>query len=132
MTATEHRWLAAPGDGGQGGDRGAAPVLDAAVSDDPGAPIIELSGEIDLHTRHVLQDALREVDGDSPVVIDLTDVTFMDSAGLQVLLSTRRRAPVTIRGARPFLHRVFELAGLDSLFRFDDPPPDEAGEPPHR
>ncbi len=131
MTATEHRWIAAPGDAVPGGERSSASALDALVSDSAGAPVVELSGEIDLHTRHVLQEALRTVDADSPVVIDLTDVTFMDSAGLQVLLTTRRRAAVTIRGARPFVHRVFELAGLDQLFCFDDDPPaGGAPEPP--
>jgi anti-sigma B factor antagonist len=127
MTTTEHRWLVAPG-GPTPIDRlDEPPQLDALVSRSGGRdPVVRLTGEIDLHTRHVLLEALHEVDRDAPVIIDLTDVTFMDSAGIHVLLDTRRRAPVTIRGARPFLRRLFELSGLQELFLFDDGPTDRA------
>jgi anti-sigma B factor antagonist len=105
------------------------PLLSVAVSPDGGGPVVHLTGEVDLHTRHLLLEALDEVDGDAPVVIDVSEVTFMDSAGMHVLFETRRHAPVTIRGARPFLRRLFQLSGLEELFRFEDEPTTPEGRP---
>lgn len=48
--------------------------------------ILRLKGPLTLTTLFMLQDALREV-GDADTVIDVTDVPYMDSAGLGTLLS---------------------------------------------
>lgn len=48
--------------------------------------ILRLKGPLTLTTLFLLQEALREV-GDADTVIDVTDVPYMDSAGLGTLLS---------------------------------------------
>ena len=89
--------------------------------------IVSVGGEVDLDTAgqlgdHAL-DAVREV---SPhVVLDLADVTFMDSTGLKVLLSIQRRADLAggsfaVAGpARP-VRKILTLTGLDQTFAIHD------------
>jgi anti-sigma B factor antagonist len=92
--------------------------------------IVRLTGEIDLSTAQAVRDAalraMRQHGG--PLHIDLSGVTFMDSTGLEVLLSTRRRA--TLSGGQLQLidptHavlRVLEVTGVDRLFQISRPGP---------
>ena len=89
--------------------------------------VIHADGEVDLSTVAELDSTLRRVqeDGHTNVVLDLWDVTFIDSVGIGVLLSARRRAEKGIAGfaviAEPSgpVQNVFDLAGLtDSLSVF--------------
>ena len=85
--------------------------------------IVAVAGEVDLETaselgEHAL-DALHHV---SPrIVLDITDVTFMDSTGLKVLVSVERRAQLAggsfvLVGATPTVLRILTLTGLDQVF----------------
>lgn len=69
----------------------------------------------------VKRDALRRIDGTCDVVIDLSDVEFIDSVGLGVLVGLFK----TIRtqgcranfiGVRPGVRRVLEIIRLDEIF----------------
>ena len=54
------------------------------------------------------------------LVIDLTDVSFMDSRGLSVLLHAQAAAgEVTLRGATGRVRELFMLAGVDQAFRLE-------------
>ena len=85
--------------------------------------IVSVGGEVDLETASQLGDhaleALRDV---SPhVLLDLTDVTFMDSTGLKVLLSIQRRADLAggsfaVAGASRSVRKILTLTGLDQTF----------------
>jgi anti-sigma B factor antagonist len=83
--------------------------------------VVRVGGEVDLETASQLGDhaavALLEV---SPhLVLDLSEVTFMDSTRLKVLLTVQRRAGLAggsfaVTGAtRPVL-RLLSLTGLDA------------------
>jgi anti-sigma B factor antagonist len=94
---------------------------------------LRVSGEIDLHTAPTLRDsalaALRQ--HGSTLRVDLRDVPFMDSTGLEVLLATRRRAELeggslTLSGLSPAVLRVIEVTGLDKVFTIT---PDESATP---
>jgi anti-sigma B factor antagonist len=55
--------------------------------------VVSAAGEIDIHTAAGLQEALTSAFRHSPsVIIDLTQVTFLDSSALGVLIGARRRA----------------------------------------
>ena len=89
--------------------------------------IVSVGGEVDLDTASQLGDhalaALRDV---SPhVLLDLTDVTFMDSTGLKVLLSIQRRADLAggsfaVAGASRSVRKILALTGLDQTFTLHD------------
>ena len=91
----------------------------------PGWRVI-VRGEVDIATSPVLRRQLeRLVDDDEPIVVDVTDMTFIDSSGLGVLvevLQRRRdasRTPVTLRGMQEPVRRVLEITGLTDLFEHD-------------
>ena len=79
---------------------------------------------MDLHSAPRVQYAIEravENEGVGAVVVDLGDVAFMDSTGLEVLLATRRRTELeggslTLVGPTPAVLRVLEVTGLDKLF----------------
>ena len=83
---------------------------------------VEWAGEIDLATADQLAERLRPVldTGAADVIVDLGAVTFLDSTGLRVLLSARRRLEADgrqlhVRNPSRSVQRVFVLSGLDEL-----------------
>jgi len=59
------------------------------------------------------------------VVLDFTDVKFLSSSMLGVLLNLRGRADkvkgrVVLCGLKPDLHKVFKITKIDKLFDFFD------------
>src|SRR5688572_17409305 len=56
-------------------------------------PVLEVAGDVDVHTAPQLRDRLNklidETDGD--IVVDLTGTGFIDSTGLGVLVGARKR-----------------------------------------
>jgi anti-anti-sigma factor len=96
-------------------------------------PVIRLTGEIDGHTARALGPRLREASGEGllGVVLDLSGVTYLDSAGMRVLLAlardceeTGRRLWVACPPGTPS-RRVLELSGASVLLTIDDAPPEE-------
>ena len=81
---------------------------------------VALSGEIDLSTVGDLESELRETVEAAPelLVLDLREVTFLDSSGLRLLLRLHGRQTergdrlVIVQGARR-VARVLELTGAD-------------------
>jgi anti-anti-sigma factor len=51
--------------------------------------------------------------GIGPVILDLSELTFIDSTGLRCLLVLASRTAVVIRHPQPAVRRVFTIAGLD-------------------
>jgi anti-sigma B factor antagonist len=88
-----------------------------------GARGVAVSGEVDVATVPVLEAALdaaiRQSEG--AFILDLSDVDFMDSSGLHVLLRARSllgrgdRALAVICRSGP-VRRLFELSGIADLF----------------
>lgn len=79
-------------------------------------------GDLDIGTTEVLDEELRRAeDGHARIEVDLGELTFMDSTGLQVLLLAHRRAAengrrMTVLNVPPRVMRLLELTGvLDEL-----------------
>ena len=89
-----------------------------------GTVVVDVAGEVDLHTAPVLRDRLLDViagQGNRFVAIDLGAVGFMDSTGIQVLVQALRR--VRERGGDLQLarvprcaRRVLDISGLSQVF----------------
>lgn len=91
------------------------------VSVQPGA-IVAVSGEIDLQSGPQLRDQLLGIirRHGARLALDLSGVTFIDCAGINVLLATRRRAQLEggslrVLRASPRVRRLFELTRLDAV-----------------
>ena len=85
-----------------------------------------LSGEIDHHLagdlRARIDDAIRR-EKPTALLLDFTDVTFMDSSGIGLVMGRYRLmrewgGETEITGANPSICKVMKLAGLDKLARF--------------
>ena len=90
-------------------------------------PVVEIRGEIDIQSAAELRDELlRVIRRCGPeLALDLAGVTFIDCAGLTVLLATRRRARledgwVRVGQASPRARRTISLLGLQKAFAFSD------------
>ena len=58
-----------------------------------GGVIVAATGEIDMSTTPALREQLRSPDAQAPVVVlDLREVTFMDSSGLGAIVGQHKRA----------------------------------------
>jgi anti-sigma B factor antagonist len=88
---------------------------------DDSCVVVVCTGEIDLFTCHLLESTFADLQNAgqlSRVVVDLSDVDFMDSAGLSVLIVRQRQAeePLRIVIIKPHLMRLFTVSGLDRVF----------------
>jgi anti-sigma B factor antagonist len=90
---------------------------------EPGAVRFALRGELDLAHAYTFDEELRSVEDTRPstVVIDLRELTFLDSCGLARLLAARRRARrlghrlLLVRGSAA-VQRLFALSAVDEAF----------------
>ncbi|MGH2658476.1 MAG: STAS domain-containing protein [Actinomycetota bacterium] len=88
---------------------------------------LEIEGDLDIAKAEELERQLLRMEESSPdtVVIDLRNVTFIDSSGLRLILRAEVRAQkagrrlVLVRGPER-VHRVFQVTGLDSRLQFID------------
>lgn len=86
------------------------------------AIVIRLSGEVDLSSAGLLSEQFEAIAGREPtsVILDATNVTFIDSTGLHALVEGKRI--LHERGSQIFLvpsrqvRRVLELVFPDPLF----------------
>ena len=78
------------------------------------------TGELDAYTVGQFREALAELAGAARLLIDLSDVPFMDSAGLGALIGGIRRTreaggDVAVACSRPTLTRLLHTTGFDRI-----------------
>ena len=102
-----------------------SPVFDVAVHPHRSVVRVAASGELDLSTSGVLRAQLDELwaSGWMDVVVDLREVTFMDSAGVHVLIDNHQRAAreqqrFSIIDGADAVSRVLQLSGVREMFAF--------------
>lgn len=107
------------------------PRLEATVTGD--AAVIKLTGELDHAAAERLTEAFeRTIDRThAHLVLDLAEVTFVDSAGLGALIGIERRARerrVALRTVSPPEHvrAVFRLSGVEPIGEPTEHPTDES------
>jgi anti-anti-sigma factor len=76
--------------------------VSVTVRRERGVVIAEVAGDMDLSTVPGLRERLLEAaGGGEPLIVDLNRVSFIDSAGLGVLVGVARRAGNPIAARRP-------------------------------
>ena len=90
--------------------------------------VIALRGEVDISTRRDLCDVLCRVtaDGTADVVIDLAEVTFIDTAIVRALATARQLLHrqdriLTLRSPPRLAIRVLNVFGMTDLIETEDP-----------
>ena len=86
---------------------------------------VKLTGEFDLSSRQLADDVYASVNGAQNVVLDLSDLEFIDSIGIHFVVTAHERAKqegkaFTIVPGGPQVSRVFNLVGLDDVLPFAD------------
>jgi anti-sigma B factor antagonist len=110
------------GDAGPGG----LVTLSLATKDARGWTVVGLTGEIDVATAPQLREYLAGIcAGEAGIIVDLTHVSFLDSAALGVLVGAMKRAAARGRSLRLVCPRdrirdVFALTGLTKVFRIHE------------
>lgn len=92
------------------------------VSGDASSPVVVVHGEIDVATSPQLRSELNSLlaRGASHITLDFTEVSFVDSSGLGVLVGAYKRlredveGSIRIVGAQASVRKVFEITGLES------------------
>jgi anti-sigma B factor antagonist len=91
---------------------------------DPGFTVIRLQGESDAYNApRIRSDLQGALGGAAPVVVDLSQATFIDSTVVAILLEglascEKLERPLLLLlpdDSAPEVHRLFELTGLASL-----------------
>jgi anti-anti-sigma factor len=89
-----------------------------------GTAVVAITGELDLSTVPALRGALAGARERSArrVVVDLTDVTFVDSVGVGAILQAKRRLGAggdlsVVVAPETYARVIFDAVGVDALVR---------------
>lgn len=92
-----------------------------------GATVVAVAGELDALSAPQLDEHLTEVLNDSPkrLVVDLTEVDFLDSTGLGVLIKTlthlrENDGDLALVATSPRILKVLSITGMDQIMTVGD------------
>jgi anti-sigma B factor antagonist len=91
-------------------------MSDLEVQADPDGTL-RLSGEFDMSSVETFRLAVETcAEPDREIVLDLTELTFLDSSGIRAILTMAREIGtngVVMRNPQPNVRRVIELIGIE-------------------
>ncbi|QIS07587.1 anti-sigma factor antagonist [Nocardia brasiliensis] len=96
--------------------------MTTTVASQDGATVLTVAGEVDLATAPALESSIEAILDGKPaaLIIDLTAVSFLASAGMAVLVATHQRAGTTTAIAvvadGPATSRQLRMTNLDQVF----------------
>jgi anti-sigma B factor antagonist len=109
------------------GFRRSAPPFRLTVSGSGDRAVVSLEGELDLATAPQLREQLVTLaeQADTVIVVDLTNLAFIDSTGLSVLVMALNRSragggTIVLRNPSQSVMRILEITGLVSVFGIED------------
>jgi anti-anti-sigma factor len=101
--------------------------MDHEISEQSGVRVVHLHGPIDVSKAMELRDLLgSQIDSAAArVLLDLSDVTLIDSSGIGILVTAHRRADgqgasFGLAGAAGTVARVFEMTRTNKLLSLYD------------
>jgi len=97
--------------------------FDVAETDRDGAAVLAVQGEVDISTAPELRERLLALAerGTTVAVVDLSEVSFVDSTALGALVSGVKRlrnagGDLRLVVTQPRITKVFEITGLTDVF----------------
>ena len=110
---------------------GGSPSFSALLSEVQGVTVLRVSGELDLHSAPLFQEALEravtaaeraEGPASKVLVVDLSEAEFMDSAGISTLIRSTQRfqdsgGEIRLAVLGGEVLRLLEVTGLDEALR---------------
>jgi anti-anti-sigma factor len=102
-------------------------TLEIRRSQDGEKLVLALRGELDLGSASVLEHELAAAtsDGCGHILLDLSQLDFLDSRGLVALMRAQQEAQArhkafSLRAGAFQVQRLFEVTGLNKHFTFED------------
>lgn len=102
-------------------------VLSITRTDDGQDVVLTLSGELDVISAPDLAEQLDELAAEAcpRVLLELSGLTFVDSAGVSVLVKAKHEAEANgrqliLRSATEQVHQVFSVVGLADWLAYED------------
>ncbi len=100
-------------------------ALDITVKQDRSVLTVFLKGELDHHTTSKIKDTIDLLILESSVkmlVLDMREVTFMDSSGIGMIAGRYRRVlsfggSMTIKNANNVISKVLKMSGINKLMK---------------
>jgi len=98
--------------------------MDLSMSIDDGSATLRVAGEVDAHNCDQMGAALDAAADETPLrrlVVDASELEFIDSSGISALLALRERVAdggghFELRDPTPAVRRVIEITGLLDTF----------------
>ncbi|RJQ52201.1 MAG: anti-sigma factor antagonist [Actinobacteria bacterium] len=88
-----------------------------------GVAVLGLKGEVDVYTAPKLKSSLIDLvdEGSYDIVVDLSDVDFIDSSGLGVLVGGLKRVKshegsISLVCSQENILKIFRITGLNKVF----------------
>lgn len=88
-----------------------------------GCAVVRVRGRLDASSCGGLESTLSHLvgDGEKNIIVDMTDLAYISSSGLRVLLTTYKQlkkvdGSLSIAGPRPFVREIFEISGFLRIF----------------
>jgi anti-anti-sigma factor len=108
-------------------------ILEVTTQDSDGQVTVSLKGELDLSSVGKVEEELRRVEADEPslLILDLSQLSFLDSTGLRAVVTADERARengrrlVVVRGPVA-VQRVFSITRLEERLEMVDDAPGAA------
>jgi anti-anti-sigma factor len=102
-------------------------ILEVTTQDSGGHATVSLKGELDLSSVGKVEEELERVEADEPslLVLDLSQLSFLDSTGLRAVVTADERARsngrrlVIVRGPDA-VQRVFAITRLEERLEMVD------------
>ena len=96
--------------------------------------LLVVEGQVDMHTSPELRRHLRQALAarSTPIVTDLTEVSFIDSSGLATLIEALQGVgqyggELRLAGLQPVVRNLFQLSNLSTIFQIHETRADALG-----
>ncbi|WP_147804462.1 STAS domain-containing protein [Alkalicoccus halolimnae] len=107
--------------------------LDIQITEDDNKSVAEVSGEVDVYTATKLKETLIPLaeKEDNQLIIDLTNVEYIDSTGLGIFIGALKAAEksgstLKLIGLNERVNRLFEITGLHEVIDIEPAKREEA------
>jgi anti-sigma B factor antagonist len=95
------------------------------TSPDAGGKRLAVEGDVDVHTADEFRRVIAESETSTPLTINLSQVSFMDSTGLGVLIGALTRSRETgsrliLEALSPRVDRLLSLTGIADQFEITE------------
>lgn len=99
--------------------------MNISESDRDGKRVLGLSGRLDSNTAPDIETSLPQaIEANPATIVDLSEVNYVSSAGLRVLLKGAKVAKgsgnrLVLCGLSPSVREVFDISGFSSIFAIE-------------